>query len=359
MPSLACPLEPNNQQTRVVITNNHFIISRYCSCYTQHILTMFDPIPGIHIQPRDIALLRDLFESRLMTRTHAAALHFDDKSEACKKRIQRLIAAGLIGERVQGVGKSSILFFTWKAVSFLREGGHFTGFPHLTRGQLRKRQYISPLTLAHELQIMDVKAAFAKALHAAPSLAIQQFTTWPKLSEFNSSHPATHRTVTIRPDAFLHVREALAERPPRDDRFFLEIDRSSESLDTLVNKLLCYHDYYRSGGFASRFGLPRSEYKRTPFRVLLICKSRERLQNIATSLLSCMVPIRTLVWLATFQDATHHPLGTVWLRPVDCKTIRASETVADSNANRSDDHASTTSQLDASTSATTKRPFQQ
>jgi hypothetical protein len=293
----------------------------------------------IMLQPRDIALLRDLFESRLMTRTHAAALHFDDKSEACKKRVQRLIAANFIGERTQGVGKSSILFLTWKAVSFLRDDSHLNSFPHLAREQLKKRQYISPITLAHELQIMDVKVAFTKALRNSPSLAIQQFTTWPKLCEFNSSHPATHRKISVRPDAFLHVCETDAQKPPREDRFFLEIDRSSESLDTLVNKILCYHDYYRSGGFATRLGLPRSEYKRAPFHVLIICKTQERLENIAKCLLSNVPPILTLVWLAPFHDVLASPLGKIWTRPADIADgLRRGNRTAESSRRPSTEH---------------------
>ena len=32
---------------------------------------------------------------------------------------------------------------------------------------------------------------------------------------------------------------------------FLEVDRSSQQLNTLVNKAVCYREYYRSGGYPS------------------------------------------------------------------------------------------------------------
>jgi len=54
---------------------------------------------GIDLQGRDLALLRGLFECRVMTPGHAAKLYFDGKPEATKKRLQKLKAAGLIGER--------------------------------------------------------------------------------------------------------------------------------------------------------------------------------------------------------------------------------------------------------------------
>jgi hypothetical protein len=50
----------------------------------------------ISLQDRDIDLLRGLFECRVMTTDHATALYFDGKSEAAKKRLQKIKAAGLI-----------------------------------------------------------------------------------------------------------------------------------------------------------------------------------------------------------------------------------------------------------------------
>jgi hypothetical protein len=45
---------------------------------------------SIYLQKRDLALLRGLFESRVMTAGHIATLHFDNKPEAAKKRLQKL-----------------------------------------------------------------------------------------------------------------------------------------------------------------------------------------------------------------------------------------------------------------------------
>jgi len=53
------------------------------------------PSLPISLQKRDLALLRGLFESRVMTNDHATALYFEGKSEAAKKRLQKLKAAGL------------------------------------------------------------------------------------------------------------------------------------------------------------------------------------------------------------------------------------------------------------------------
>jgi len=56
---------------------------------------------SIIFQSRDISLLRDLFESRVMTSSHAATLHFEGSRDAAKKRLQKLKASGYISERAR------------------------------------------------------------------------------------------------------------------------------------------------------------------------------------------------------------------------------------------------------------------
>ena len=50
-------------------------------------------------QEFDFALLRGLLEYRVMTAGHITVLFFDGKKEAANKRLQKLKAAGFIGER--------------------------------------------------------------------------------------------------------------------------------------------------------------------------------------------------------------------------------------------------------------------
>jgi hypothetical protein len=59
---------------------------------------------ALQLQPRDLALLRGLFECRIMTAPHVAALFFDGKHPYTIKRLQKLKAPGLIGERTRRGG---------------------------------------------------------------------------------------------------------------------------------------------------------------------------------------------------------------------------------------------------------------
>jgi hypothetical protein len=162
---------------------------------------------------------------------------------------------------------------------------------------------------------MDVKAAFCSALQKNPALRTEEFSTWPRLFEFLAT-PGSGGEVLVKPDGFIRIREEEGSEV-FEQTFFLELDRSTETLDTLGRRALCYLDFYQRGGLAERFGRPRSEYKDFPFRVLMIFKTEERRNNMAERLLTQTPPILTQVWLSTLKEVTTSPLGQIWIRPRD------------------------------------------
>src|SRR6185436_7749228 len=131
----------------------------------------------ISFQERDLILFRGLFESRVMTAGHIAALYFDGSKEAAKKRLQKLKSAGLIGERRRKAFEPAILFLTRKAFALLQDRGVLAEYPALDRASLDKRSRVSDLTLRHELEIMDVKAAFQSAIKTTKRFSVAEFST--------------------------------------------------------------------------------------------------------------------------------------------------------------------------------------
>ena|ERR1051326_2614404 len=95
------------------------------------------------IQERDIALLRGLFESRVMTATQIASLFFDGKPEAAKKRLQKLKAAEFVGERRRRAYEPSVLSLTPKAFVLLRDRGALVSYPRFALGSLERRSRVS------------------------------------------------------------------------------------------------------------------------------------------------------------------------------------------------------------------------
>jgi hypothetical protein len=274
--------------------------------------------PSINLQDRDYALLRSLFECRVMTNEHAMSLYFEGKSEAAKKRLQKLKAAGLITERPRRAFEPSVLFLTREGLKLLQEKGVLSKYPSFDLPALDRRARVSDLTIRHELEVMDVKAAFHAAIKTTPSFTIDGFSTWPLLNEFTAYRPGSNGAeIAVKPDGFIRIHEMDTDGGKFERAFFLEVDRSSEVQETLVAKAGCYLDYYRRGGFAIRNGATRDDFEKFPFRVLMVFKNAERRNNTAERLLQNIPPILTMVYLSTFEEVTRDPLGAIWVRPLD------------------------------------------
>ena len=253
-----------------------------------------------------------------MTAGHVATLFFDGKREYTKKRLQKLKAAGFISERVRRVNEPSILFLTRKAFNLLSREGHLSGFPPLGANSFEARANVSELTIRHELEIMDVKAAFHAALAPGKQFSILEFSTWPLLNQFETARN-DRGSVLVKPDGYIRIHEREAGTKGFVHDCFLEVDRSSETQDVLIAKANSYLDYYKSGGFAVRNGAAVADFKSFPFRVLIVLKSAERRNNTAERLPQTNPPILTLTWLTTLAEATSDPLGAIWIQP---KTYR-------------------------------------
>ena len=271
----------------------------------------------IELQDRDLALLHGLFESRLMTLKHVAALCFHSSQEAAKKRVQKLKRAGLVGERSRRPFEPSILFLTSKGFDTLSIQGALSGYPNLTWAAFERRAQVSELTLKHELDILEVKTAITLAIHQRPNFNLVEFSTWPALFEFDSAPGPYEPPRTVKPDGFIRIQEEQSPGSFQEFDFFLEVDRSTEVLERLATQACCYRQYYRNGGLAKRLGKTGP----VPFRVLMVFQNAERRNNVADTLLRLAPPIMEQVWLATLGDLRSNALGDIWIRPADYRAV--------------------------------------
>src|SRR5207245_857823 len=157
------------------------------------------------------------------------ALHFDGSKEAAKKRLQKLKAAGFVSERKRRPTEPAALFLTLKAFEYLRKQGALNSYPSLSARIFEKRTQVSEITLRHELEVMYVKAAFHSAVAKSKTLSIAEFGTWPLLHQFEVSRNGYNET-TVKPDGFIRIHEREKNGGISEYSFFLELDRSSESL---------------------------------------------------------------------------------------------------------------------------------
>jgi hypothetical protein len=279
---------------------------------------------GLEITSRDIEMLRGLFECRVMTVEQVSTLFFDDRLEAARKRIWKLKTAGLVRERPRRAYEPSVLLLTTSALRILLRDGHVEDYPRLNLTALQKRARVSPLTLRHELDVIDARAAFTKAIRAKPHLTLNEFSTWPRMFEFET-HVGGRGPIKIKPDGFVRIQTGEVEH-----HLFLEVDRSTERLEALCQRIRGYLNFYRVGAYATRRGYSKERYKEFPFRVMLIFRNRERRNNVAARLIANVPPILTMALMTTMAELRNNPLDSIWVRPLDYRRV-LSNTLYDTN----------------------------
>jgi hypothetical protein len=237
----------------------------------------------VQIQKRDLELLELLLHSRILTLRHAAVLSFDGNKEAAKKRIQKLKAAGLILQKPRKVAEKGVLYISKKGFECLCLHEALPGEDFTIRS-FTKRAEIGPSMLPHEIAVLDVKAAFHEDVKNHPHLSIAEFSTWPRLYEFSVRDNEFGENRLVQPDGFIRIHERDSNGVLWEHMFFLEVDLSTEKLATLAQKLRRYILFYKQGGMAVRFGKEAKDSRDFPFRVLIFCKSAQRVENVRTLL---------------------------------------------------------------------------
>lgn len=271
---------------------------------------------NVDLKDRDFLLLRGLFEARVMRLSHIAKLYFEGREAAARKRVQKLKAARFLREqRGRRAYQAASLSLTRQAFEALVAQGALSGYPAIGWKSLQKRLDVSEITLKHEWNVMDVKAALTPAIEGKPGLSVTQFSVWPRLCEFAVRKHFDESSV-VKPDGFFRVADTQ-DGGESEHLFFLEVDRGSEKHLTLVEKVSDYWDYYESGDLATRLGVPAP----APFRVLMVLRtparrqspSIERRNNVAEQL--SLAGVKTFVWLTTLEEIVADPLGAIWTTP--------------------------------------------
>ncbi len=242
-----------------------------------------------------------------MTLRHIAAIYFSGHREGARKRIHRLVAHGYLSQRPRNPGEPGIYSLTRMAFEALRREGKVERSILGGSEQHAKRFQVSRLTLEHELGVLDCMTALVVAIRERPAFSLGVFSTWPQRLQFQTFHPESRRPVTVKPDGYLCFQNEASQCV----RFFLEVDRSTETLDSLVGRIASYRSFYRQGGMAKRLGYDPEVYRRFPLRVIITCKSAQRRQLLAERLEALHPPIRGFVCVATANDFLMDPLDVL------------------------------------------------
>lgn len=193
------------------------------------------------LSERDDAILRQVAELRLMSARQIEAIHFppaEHGSQPAATRARQRVLARLVRER--------LLTSLERRIGGVRAGSAGLVFALGTLGQRvlsldgpRRRAYEpSARFVDHTLAVaqLNVDATLAERAGRLEVLEAQaEPRCWREFAGIGGRH-------LLRPDAFLSLGVGDYEL-----RWFIEVDRASESLPVVRKKCRLYADYYQSG----------------------------------------------------------------------------------------------------------------
>lgn len=254
-------------------------------------------MPNFVLQHRDFAILTEVGFSPACSRSRIANLFFDGSAEAAKKRIQRLIHAGLIIRNDETALGRSVLRITKSGADLISRRGSENNW--CTRP-------VSAHMLRHELLLADCLSSIKRA--AEGNNRLTEISVAEAEVTYTVDCPTHNCRENVTPDA------VVTARGEETDHFFLEIDRSTESQSHLVHLAEQYHAHHRSGML--RQILTSEPAARPRMRVLFIMVSADRL-NTTARFLRKFTSIRTLIWLCLADDFIADPSDAKWRCPID------------------------------------------
>lgn len=185
---------------------------------------------AIELQPRDWEFLLGLFDSRVVTVAQAGEIYFEGRLAMAKKRVGKLKRAGLLLARPAPVGAPAVLYLSRAGLRLLADHDFIHAGDEASLGRLARRAYVSAQTLAHEVAVVGVVAAFHRVGRECGAFLVSGFWTRPR--PFRAGGASA-----LRPDAEMGLRGADSARA---ERVFIEVDNSTESLRVIRAKLAGY-----------------------------------------------------------------------------------------------------------------------
>ncbi|MBF6546952.1 replication-relaxation family protein [Nocardia brasiliensis] len=204
------------------------------------------------LSERDLAILIDLQQFRLLTTPQIRRLHFTTghqtigaATRACTRVLTRLRAHGLIASlnrRIGGVRRGSASQ-TWQLAA--------TGDWVLRqfRGSGHRRRYHEPSTLfiKHTLAVAELGVLLREA-HERKAIELVELKV----------EGQAHRTFVGRngvKDVLKPDLRAITATADFEHHWLIEADRDKEHEPHLLRKLAAYHRYFNSGRYQAEYGL--------------------------------------------------------------------------------------------------------
>ena len=261
------------------------------------------------ITERDVQILESLKRYRYLKTSQIARLVFPENKtvQSTRRRLKFLFHAALIG-RLQPfiqVGKSSgetAYYLEKKAWDFIDDDG--------STPRYGKVKNVKPQFLEHALAISEFRLNLELSCNNNDIVELHRFVADFELKENFENLAGKHRyrlfdevndpiskqTHIVYPDAMFILKGIGKEYEQFQRLFFVEIDRGTEGLRVIQDKLTGYHLYKREGIF-KKYG------QFDDFRVLFQVPSEGRKGNVVS--LTAKLKNELSVWTAIEKELSN------------------------------------------------------
>lgn len=226
---------------------------------------------GFELQDSDIALLDAVYQLRIGTIDHLAALSGRSVralwGRLFKLKTHRYLAsvARLMQKQVYAIGS--------KGVPVLIEHGYA---PRDFAERRLRHHELTEIGIRHSLFVADIHTRMLLLTRSGPiglSHWQEGSALWDSVVPRRDESP-----IPVRPDAYFILKQT--DRPEGKNRFhvFLEADRSTMSHERMAAKIAGYLAYYEQGGYRQKYPGMRS------FTVATVTQTRQRAEELRKDL---------------------------------------------------------------------------
>lgn len=263
----------------------------------------------LHLTDRDIRILEDLEQHRMLTtrqiqRLHLPAVPFGNHATISAAtrgttrvltRLEGIGAVARLERRIGGLKHGSALT-TWHL------GGAGERYLRARRGETERRRYHQPNApfIAHTLAVADVAVALREQASAERFELLElatEPTCWRRFTGAGG-HP-----LTLKPDLFVVTADQRTET-----HSFVEVDLGTEHAPAIIRKCRLYQQYFQTGlEQAHRELFPAVVWLvPTPKRLSAIREAIATDSSLDASLFWVALSEQTITQLAPYGSEHHH-----------------------------------------------------
>ncbi|MBI1280114.1 MAG: hypothetical protein GC179_18440 [Anaerolineaceae bacterium] len=261
--------------------------------------------PKMWLMPRDLEVLKAVYEYRALTHTQLTHLVFENNHPSiATKRLYMLYHNGYL-ERLflparGGVAVSPTVYLLGeKGAQELSLRGEYLNF-YWAKDHLK----VGTLFLSHSLAISEFRLKMTLACRAAGIPIVEWRGERELKKDYDkvtvTSPSGVTRSLPIIPDSYFVLETAKGKR-----HLVLELDRGTMEGKRFRAKVEGYTEYFKSGAYKERFGTKS-------LRVLTVTESQRRMKNLKA--ITERAGGKSRFWFASLETLTAENIlaETVW-----------------------------------------------